>query len=121
MQDSLTIAENKIYGNFVHVFTTLQVPQIFVELLEISRSIYNFHVNFDETISNIKYKIEKKKKMESEDLFVNVREYKLSFHDMELDDSYCLTDYGIKNETVLQLCKDKIIFVKSLSENKFEI
>lgn len=114
LHDSLTVAENKIGGNFVYVLRALSVPQIFVEILESSRIIINVPVNFKESIFNIKRKIQRQ-------VLSNVKQYKLFLHDQELIDTQSLDYYNVKNEAVLQLCKDKMIFVKHLSEKKFEI
>lgn len=108
-----TVAENKTGGNLVHVLRALETPQIFIEILENTKSIINILVHLEKEILEIKKRIQ-------EELLKDVGKYKLFFHDDELDNLKKLSDYGIKNETVLQLCEDKIIFVKGL-ENKFKI
>ena len=114
LDDSKTIFDNNIEGNLVYVLNDLKTSQLFIEILETTRTIINVSINLNDTILNIKQKVQS-------NTLNNIMNYKLFYQDNELDDCKTLTHYHIQDRTVLQLCENKIIFVKRLTDEKIKL
>ena len=117
LEDSKTIAENKIGDNFVNVLqASKDLSQIYVELLGKYRRIVNIQVNFEDSVLKLKKNIQTK--IGDDDFQLS---YKLFLNDNELENGKSLAYYGIKNEMVLQVCEDKLIYVKTCTGEKFKL
>ena len=110
----LSIFENNLGDNLVYILKSLKGMQLFIEILESTRKIINVSVSVSDTILEIKKKIQKHF---SNDLMG----YTLFYRDNELNDSKSLAHYEICDQTVLQLCEDKVIFLKRLSNQKLKL
>ena len=114
LDDSKTIFENNLGNNLVYVLQSLKQMQLFIEILQSTRKIINISVDVSDTILEIKKKIQNHF---SHDLMG----YKLFYYDNELDDSKSLAFYGIRDQTVMQFCESKIVFIKRLSHEKLKL